>query len=269
MKKRLLCPNLPKPGSPSVLSENEAHHATRVLRLREGETVEAMDGKGNQSLATLRIKGGIPRLEYLETKASFSTPRKGKLFLPIHIEMAVLKGDAMEWVVEKAVELGVHSLTPVLTDHTVVQMKSKGPEQFQERWQKIADQALKQCGRLDQMEISLPISLEELLTQDPKKISEPQTSFIRLWCDEESSSEPVYLMDWLNSREKEANGEAHPLIRLLIGPEGGWSSNERLLLQKEMSSSPIHRIGLGPRVLRAETAALFSVSVVTAFLSKS
>ena len=62
--------------------------------------------------------------------------------------MAVLKGPSMEWVIEKSVELGVKLFIPVITDHTVVQFKSKGPEVFKERWQKIADQALKQCNRL-------------------------------------------------------------------------------------------------------------------------
>ena len=144
--KRILCSKIPEPHRAVELEETEATHATRVLRLKDGDRVEAMDGKGHSALATLRTRNGPPRLEYIEkTEAQVST---GQL-VPIILEMSVLKGDAMEWVVEKAVELGVTTLVPVLTAHTVVQMDRKGPEAFQERWQKIADQALKQCGRLD------------------------------------------------------------------------------------------------------------------------
>src|SRR4051794_35219602 len=108
MKKRLLCPKLPKPGAPVPLAENEAHHATRVLRLREGEIVEAMDGNGNSTLATLRVRGGPTRLEFIqhtEEPSDAQVRTKTAAPLPITLEMSVLKGDAMEWVVEKAVEL--------------------------------------------------------------------------------------------------------------------------------------------------------------------
>ena len=71
-----------------------------------------------------------------------------------------LKGDAMDWVVEKSVELGVRNLQPVVTDHTVVQMDKKGPKVVA-RWQKIADEALKQCGRLQRMDFQ-PIAVQEV-----------------------------------------------------------------------------------------------------------
>lgn len=256
MKKRLLCPNLPKPGHPTHLTENEAHHATRVLRLREGDIIEAMDGKGHHALATLRVKGGLPRLEYLETKECEALSRPKSPILPVILEMAVLKGDAMEWVIEKAVELGVTQVIPVLTDHTVVQIKSKGPEAFRDRWQKIADQALKQCGRLHKMQVELPIDLEDLLAAHSK--SSPS---IRLWCDEEGLGKSPHLLEWFRSH-------THPkgtTFRLLIGPEGGWSSNERTLLSQESQLTQTFRIDLGPNILRAETASLFAISLVTAF----
>ena len=69
MKKRLLCSNLPKPGHPAVLSETEGHHAIRVLRLREGDLVEALDGKGAKSVARLKTKGISPQLEWVDDTA--------------------------------------------------------------------------------------------------------------------------------------------------------------------------------------------------------
>ncbi len=256
MKKRLLCLPLPKPNRPSLLSETEANHATRVLRLRDGDLIEAMDGKGNYAATTLRVRGGHPSLEYREQIEPLSSGLVRSPLLPLVLEMAILKGAAMEWVVEKSVELGVKQLIPIVTDHTVVQMKNKGPSQFQERWQKIADQALKQCCRLDQMEIALPLSLDSLLMTFSQK-----KQMVRIWCDEASREQSPFLLDWLLSQPVASQIE----WRILIGPEGGWSSHERDFCNRELQN----RVHLGPNILRAETAALYSVSLVSAFALKA
>lgn len=255
--KRVLAPTLPTRERPVFLPESEADHLTRVLRLRDGDVIEALDGHGHAALVTLRIKGGGPRIEFLEgSEQSAKTTgvhRPGAT--PVELEMAILKGDAMEWVVEKAVELGVRTLIPTVTAHTVVQIRNKGPEVFRERWQKIADQALKQCGRLDKMEVALPLSLEEVLSLRPATTEQP-----RLWFDEAGKDESAYLENWLDQQPWE------PLsaVRLLVGPEGGWSAQERDTLLASSRVSTIHRLGLGPWILRGETAALFSISLTTA-----
>jgi 16S rRNA (uracil1498-N3)-methyltransferase len=253
MKKRLLCPTLPQPNQPTILPDNEAHHATKVLRLGDGEIIEALDGKGHKMFTTLRVHRGPVRLEYLEPKdgpkVNLHNSEEKTQVLPTVLEMAVLKGEAMEWVIEKAVELGIQEVIPVLTAHTVVQMKNKGPESFRERWQKIADQALKQCGRLDRMEIKTPIALEILISNNLEGL--------RLWCDEAGKNEAPFLLDYLNSLPPASLSH----LRILVGPEGGWSQNERTILSNAQSASPIIRIGLGPYVLRAETAALFAASL--------
>lgn len=245
--KRVLCPKLPVPGQKVVIPESEAIHLTRVFRLSDGDRVEALDGRGNSVHAILRVEHGQAKLEY-------QAPGDAQKLLPLTLEMAVLKGDAMEWLVEKAVELGVKNLIPVLTAHTIVQMKNKGPEAFRERWQKIADQSLKQCGRTTRLEIALPIELESLLSE--KKAS---AESVRLWCDEKSSGQAAELSEWLKER--------NPLtgLSLLIGPEGGWSEIERALLSRESGENMV-RIDLGPLVLRAETAALFAVALAVAAL---
>jgi 16S rRNA (uracil1498-N3)-methyltransferase len=254
MKKRLLCSNLPERNKPTALSESEAHHATKVLRLGDGELIEALDGKGHKMVTTLRVHNGPVRLEYLEPQNSVSTPMELEpLLLPTVLEMAVLKGEAMEWVIEKAVELGIQEVVPVLTAHTVVQMKNKGPELFRERWQKIADQALKQCGRLNRMEIKTPVTLEHLISSG--------LVGLRLWCDESSKGKSPFLLDYLDSIPLETRSQ----LRILIGPEGGWSQNERILLGTSPGASPIIKIGLGPSILRAETAAIFAVSLTRGY----
>jgi 16S rRNA (uracil1498-N3)-methyltransferase len=255
--KRVLAPTLPTRERPVFLPESEADHLTRVLRLRDGDVIEALDGHGHAALVTLRIKGGGPRIEFLEG-AEESVKTSGVTLpgaAPVELEMAILKGDAMEWVVEKAVELGVRTLYPTVTAHTVVQIKNKGPEAFRDRWQKIADQALKQCGRLDKMEVALPLSLEELLSTRPASAEKP-----RLWFDEAGKDESSYLENWLSTQDM---GKISAL-RLLVGPEGGWSTQERDILLASSRVSPIYRLGLGPWILRGETAALFSVSLTTA-----
>jgi len=258
-KKRLLCLTIPQPDRPTELPESEAEHATRVLRLRDGDHVEALDGHGRSAEVILRVRGGSVRLEYAGEAGTSKIP------IPdFTLEMAILKGDAMEWVVEKSVELGVKTLIPVMTDHTVVQIKQKGPEVFQQRWQKIADQALKQCGRLDRLEIELPIDLEELLVRQASSEKTP-----RLWCDEADRDETPELLDWFIQKTIPVSTATSSLqgARLLIGPEGGWSQQERELLSR--SSPHLIRLSLGPWVLRAETAAISSIGLITAFLRRN
>jgi len=250
--KRVLCERLPEPNRATPLSEDEAVHLTRVLRLKDGDRVEAMDGKGLHATVSLRTRNGPARLEFLEKPVS---SRESNQRVPVTLEMAILKGDAMEWVVEKAVELGISTLIPVITAHTVVQVDKKGPEAFRERWQKIADQALKQCGRLDRLEIKTPIEFQLLMTQEG--------SAPRLWCDESARDHAGSLLNWLNSSRDESSSEKSSNgVRVLIGPEGGWNEIERQLL----SQNPDQNIpvSLGPLVLRAETAAIFALSLVTA-----
>lgn len=255
MKKRLLCPYLPTAKNSAQLSEVEAHHAIHVLRLRNGDEVEAIDGKGSKVSAILVKRGDDVFLEWVEDKLN----RPESHVSPITLEIAVLKGQAMEWVIEKAVELGVQKLTPILTDHTVVQVKEKSPAHFRERWEKIANQSLKQCGRLHQMTINPPTPLKELLLQDTAKLA-----FQRLWCDEKGQNSSPYLLNFLQNAYGTPQPSPTP-CHILIGPEGGWSDAER----KHLASLPsIQSVHLGDVTLRAETAALFTVSLISAFVRK-
>lgn len=243
--KRVLVPALPEPDRPVELPEDEAHHLVSVLRVRNGERIEALDGKGAKVAADVELAGkGRARIRAAGTVTRDPALRG----LPITLEMAVLKGDAMEWTIEKAVELGVGVFIPVLSAHAVVQVDRKGPAFYRERWQKIADQALKQCGRLERMEVREPIELERLLAEKRP---------LRLWADEASRAESTHVFEALSrvSAEDRVKG-----VSILIGPEGGWSDGERAFLSRSGCVST----SLGPWVLRAETAALFATSLVAA-----
>ena len=242
--KRVLCSEIPRIGAPTEIPESEALHLTRVLRLGNGDLVEAMDGRGGSAIAKLKLRGKQAFLELSEKLEPSNIEFVQKQVVPVCLELAVLKGDAMSWAIEKAVELGILELTPILTAHTVVQLDRRGPEAFQEKWQKIADQALKQCGRLTRMTINPPISLEVLLAT---------RQATRIWCDEGSKEQSPNLNDFLISTALPEK------LHVLIGPEGGWSDVERQLLDTSAKS-----VSLGPLILRAETAALFASSLAVA-----
>ncbi|OFZ22906.1 MAG: hypothetical protein A2X94_14840 [Bdellovibrionales bacterium GWB1_55_8] len=257
--KRLLCPSLPRPGSPAQLSDAEARHALQVWRLRTGDPVIAMDAQGGIVEASLRVAGERVFLDFMKNPepASAITLTAHSDPLPVILELAILKGEAMEWVVEKAVELNISELVPLITDHTVVQLDRKGPGAFQERWQRIADQSLKQCGRLKRLNVAMPIRLQDHLTR-----TSSEGHATRLFCDEAERTETPHLMNWL---QREWNPGTP--VRLLIGPEGGWSQAERqAILARPESGMPVKTVSLGPWVLRAETAALFGMSLTAGLI---
>lgn len=245
--KRLLNSILPTPGKPVPLDEDEANHAIRVMRLVHSDKVWVMDGRGKEVEASLIVEGKKARLEFVRIMRE---DQENSLLPEVVLEMSILKGDAMSWVIEKAVELGANRLIPLETDHVVVRVKEKGPHAFQERWQRIADQALKQCGRLKSMHVAEPVSLETLFLN-----SSAMPGLQRFWLDEKlASSDPA------KSLARSISQSSTSSIHLLIGPEGGWSEKERLMLSSDASfnTSSAH---LGPWVLRAETACLAALTL--------
>ena len=178
------------------------------MRLRNGTPIEVIDGNGHQGKAILRIEGEHVWLE----GAELLTPTVAGV-APVIVEMAALKGPSMEWASEKCVELSVREMFPLLTEFTVFRVTDKGAEYYQERWQRIADQALKQCGRLERLLIHPPLKLTEHLMAP--------CSTARFWLDEKSKEEatPELLDALVTAQARES--------RLLVGPEGGWSGSER------------------------------------------
>lgn len=253
--RKALCAKLPnKIGDSVELPQTESNHLISVLRLKPEDTIEILDGNGKSAQAKLFYKGKSLFAELVTIPVS----KKNLEPLPLHLSIAILKGEAMEWVIEKAVELGVHRLTPFESEFSVVDLRKKGPEAFQDRWQKIADQALKQCGRLDRMVIEMPTTFENVLLSKNQLV----------WLDESLA------YDSDSSRWNESflpnvvDGLQTGIIpELLIGPEGGFSPAEknRLLLP---SKKEIKRAHAGAAILRAETAALFGITVFICKMKK-
>jgi len=247
---RVLCLELPTTDKAVLVDAEEAAHLQQVLRLRDDSPVIALDGRGKAISARYFIREKKPYIQATEKSPSESrTPEQeqGSLVL----EVALMKGDAMSWVIEKSVELGARRVVPVITDHAVVQLDKKGAEHFIERWQRIADQSLKQCERLNRLTVDAPCSLEELLRRpslksSPRKVAlEPK--------GRGSWPGPISAISSSIFRGPEEKS-------VLIGPEGGWSSHELDLFHAEARSGRLHALDLGPLVLRAETAAVLTLS---------
>lgn len=262
--RRALVDSIPNSAGQTVwIPEGEAKHLTQVLRLRNGDTIEVLDGRGKWAQGKLGFKdrGGKQGAELFAELTSDAQSDPSRLSHPITLYQCVIKGDAMEWLVEKAVELGVRKLVPIESEFSVVDFRKKGAEVFQDRWQKIADQALKQCGRLDRLKIEAPMNLEQALAMHPE--ASPNQSF---WADEKQGEATSHLQSELSSLLK-SQGNFPKDLGVWIGPEGGWSPNERLRLLQltNRAERGISRVNLGSTILRAETAALFGVSLLLGY----
>jgi len=208
-----------------LISGAETHHLRTVLRMRLGDTAELLDGAGGALTGEIeRISADSVSFRILSRRAE---PESRS---PLTLAMALLKGRKMDIVVQKATELGVSSFVPVITRYCEPQGRDS---QLLERWRRIMLEACKQCGRLRLMEISSPQPLHELR------------------CPAESRK----IMPWENetacSFAAVGIEPGQPLV-LLIGPEGGFHPAE----VEQARSSGFSIVSLGPRVLRAETAAV-------------
>ncbi len=236
-------------GNSFRLTGPEAFHAVRVLRYAKGQSLSLFDGKGG------RFKGVI---ETINTDGSVAGPitatvKAHDVRAPVrlHLNLGLLKAGHWDYALEKATELGVASFVPVLTPRTVVllhevdRVRSK-----QERWSRLVMAAAKQSGRAD-----LPLVREPVQFRDAIRACKGLT--LMAWEGMKGSIASETLR--LALREADLKRGAESLdVYLFIGPEGGFSEEE--VEMAEAADAVL--FGLGPRVLRAETAALAAVTLV-------
>jgi len=230
---RLFQEDLGNVGERLPLTAENVRIARSVLRLRNGDRVQLMNGKGGLSVAELleagRQRGTVLILD--QTVASAVWPS-------LTLLQGLPKGDKSSWIVQKVVECGVERILFVDTEHTV----PKRPEGAK-RWTRIAVEALRQSGNPFLPEIVGPLPLSEGIA----KIK----SELLLMLDETEKSR----------RMRDFAGEKIPSsIALAVGPEGGWSSGDREILRQ----AGFRSAQLGPYVLRTETAALAAVAAARA-----
>jgi len=229
------------------ITGDELKHLRNVLRLKAGDTVEVFDGAGRGY--TGRIALVDQSAAFVELEAAVAEARDSHL--RVCLAQGLPKGEKMDWIVQKNTELGVGVILPLELERCVVRLEGdKKRRDKQARWQKVAREAARQCGRLFVPEVLAPCGLTALLRQ--------------------VSPEDVLLIPWeeggqgLKSFFEEAggNGVADKLkkgrVVVVIGPEGGLTPEE----VEEARLAGGAALTLGPRILRTETAGLALLSVL-------
>ncbi len=221
-----------------VLSGEDHRYVCRVLRLEEGDEIVLFDGKGAEADAVLGRAG--PRAVEVRVMARRQSPHGEAP--SVTLLMGLPKGDRMEIVVQKATELGVAQLVPMLTDRTVLRLDEVRSTLRRQRWQKIAREAARQCGRADVPDVSPVLTLEAALEGVPREA-------LKLFFWEEPPRRGL--------REHLANVERPRQIVLAVGPEGGFTYRE----VERARERGFAVVGLGPRILRTETAAIAALAM--------
>jgi 16S rRNA (uracil1498-N3)-methyltransferase len=218
------------------LDADEARHLTRVLRLAAGARVFVFDGEGAE------YECEVARVANLEVDLNLLRRLDDVVESPLRLTLtqAMIKGDKFDWVVQKATELGVTRIVPLITDHSDLKRAEERAGQRMQRWRRISLEALKQCGRRRLVEICEPAPFDDFCEsggQDARLIFSERGG--------ESLTEVTAKLRNVNQ------------LCLCVASEGGWSERE---LQKAASRG-FTPVSLGSRILRTETAAIAAVSL--------
>ena len=224
-----------------VLTGDEARHCSRVMRAQEGDNVEIFDGNGTSAIAQVAV---VSR-ETVTCRISSRTVSH-EINHPITLCQAIPKGGNMELIVQKAVELGVSKIQPLITAHTVARPESA--EKKCAKWQRIALEACKQCGQNYLPEITAPEPYDKWL----KNNAHDQTRLVAALDDSS-----VHLKEYFSIHPPRGG------ISLLVGPEGDFSPDEYTAAYQ----SGFQAISFGSIILRVETASLYGLSVIQHELS--
>jgi len=236
-RRRLYVPAERLAGARLVLDGDDHQHVARVLRGEAGERLTLFDGAGTE------VDAEIVRVGKRDTELTLGARRPGAATAaPVAVTLLVAapRGERMDLVLQKATELGVARIVPVVTERSVAR-----PEPTRrERWEKIAREAARQCGRADVPRVEPPLELEAALAAPDL----PARRFA-LWEGERARS----------LRARLAEAPAAP-VALLVGPEGGFPAGEIAAAE----AAGFVPVTLGPRVLRVETAAIVAVALAVA-----
>ena len=223
------------PGATLALPDDAAHHALRVLRLRVGDAVVLFDGRGGEWRAVVASAGR--RGEAASVAIERFDPVERESPLAVTLAMSTLATDAMDYAVRKAVELGCASVAPV------VAARSQGASHRgtrAEHWRRIAIAACEQCGRNRIPPIDAPVALAD-------------------WLDARDARRPGIVLA-PGADAVLASLAAATALDVLVGPEGGFDAGELAAAKR----AGLTAVSLGPRVLKAETAAVAALSALQA-----
>jgi 16S rRNA (uracil1498-N3)-methyltransferase len=217
------------------LAPETCHYLLRVLRYRSGRPLIVFNGSGGEYDA---------RIERIERNAVFLhlgefRPVNRESRLTLTLAQGVSRGERMDYTIQKAVELGVHSIQPLLTERAVVRLESSRAERRVAHWQSVAIHACEQCGRDCIPSVSSPRGYSE-------------------WLEDQAEAGMKLRMDPLGPSHLSDQTYDRGSITLLVGPEGGLSDAENVLADK----AGYVGFRLGPRILRTETAAVAALTAI-------
>lgn len=224
-------------GAVVPLPKDEAKHALKVLRMTVGEELCALDGQGGRFAAVLEsVHGDTAEVRITEQLPSNEPGVKVTLY------QGLPKSDKLDFIVQKLTELGAGCVVPVKMERCVVKSDPKDGKKRQERLRRIACEAVKQCRRACEPEVTEPMTWKQ--------------------CFAKMEKHDLVLVPWEDAEDYNMKKafEEHPEVRnigIVIGPEGGMSAAE----VDEMKERGAKIVTLGPRILRAETAAVASVTM--------
>ncbi len=228
-------------GEALLLSTENVRHAIQVMRLRPNDLLIIFNGEGGEY--TARICTATKRSAEVEILSYDPVNRESPL--NIQLACALIKPDKMDITIQKAVELGVTHIQPLLTERSVIQIKATRLEKKLRHWKAIIKNACEQCGRTRIPDISSPVRLQHYLLNPP--------SGLRLAMSPTAKKTVQHIK---KCRQPSS-------IEILIGPEGGFSETETDLIEKDKHTL---LLSFGPRILRAETAAIASLVLLQSTL---
>ncbi len=231
-------------GSEILVSKEEAHHILNVMRLSKGDEIVAFDGTGSEYI------GRILSADKNSLKIKINKINKPNIENKIQVALwqSLPKRAKMDFIVEKATELGVHEIVPLITERTISRPGDKGPKK-QSHWQNVAISASKQCGRLDVPEIKEAVYFKDAL----KTIGEYDAALMA--CLPAGSQAGLYEgTEHIKNTILNFRGR----VLIMVGPEGDFTPKEI----EAARSAGARLVSLGRLVLRVDTAALYLLSVL-------
>lgn len=222
---------------------SQAAHLIRVLRAQPGMEFDLVAGGRVFHSVIAAISGD-------EVRFNLIAELEADPALPITLLISVFKFDRMEWAIEKAAELGAEGIVPVIARRSEKHLAQAAGGRV-ERWRRIALEASQQSRRSDVLRVADPLPLKEAIRQEEQAL--------RLVLAEQERSTTLH---HALSEALAAAGDEAPAIRIAAGPEGGWTAEEEAMLDAENWRA----VSLGPRILRAETAAIAAMAVTASLL---
>lgn len=223
-----------QPGATLPLDEAQSHYLSKVLRMDAGRELQVFNGDGWEYSAT--VVAVSKRTVEIAVQSGAEVNRESPL--ATHLAIGISRGERMDWVLQKATELGVNQITPLFTARTEVRLQGERLEKKMQHWRQITLSACEQCQR------NIPPQLQP--AQDIASLLQSPQSGMKLVLHHRSSQALRQL-------------PAPPSVTLLVGPEGGLSERE---IEAAMSLADYSPLTLGPRVLRTETAPVAALVAV-------